>query len=136
MVHRLAAALVAMSLLGLLLTATWLRPAAAGHGTHTQLGMLQCGWVAAFGRPCPTCGMTTAFTHAAHGNIARSFAVQPMGAVLAIASAAGIWGAFHAAFFASRVGSIAGGLLSPRVLWWIAGATLAAWAYKLWTWPT
>lgn len=136
MVNRLAAALVAIALLGLLLTAAWLRPASAGHGTHTQLGLLQCGWVAAFGKPCPTCGMTTAFALAADGNIARSVAVQPMGAFLAIGSAAGFWGCLHAALFGSRVGTVAGGLLSPRVLWWIAGATVAAWAYKVWTWPT
>lgn len=133
---RIAACLVAILLLGLLVTAAWLKPAAAGHGTHTQLGLLQCGWVAAFGKPCPTCGMTTAFACAAHGNIARSFVVQPMGASLAVVSAAGFWGCLHAALFGSRVGSLAGGLLSPRVLWWIAGATVAAWAYKLWTWPT
>lgn len=133
---RLAAGLVALSLLGLLVTAGWLRPAGAGHGTHTQLGLLQCGWVAAIGKPCPTCGMTTAFAHAAHGNIARSLAVQPMGAILAIAAAAGFWGCLHAAVFGSRVGSAAGGLLSPRVLWWIAGAAVAAWAYKWLTWPT
>lgn len=131
---RLLAGSVAALLLALLLTAAWLRPASAGHGTHTQLGLLQCGWVAAFGKPCPTCGMTTAFAQAAHGNILASFAVQPMGALLALLSAGGFWGCLHAALTGSRVGSMAGGLLSPRVLWWVAGATVAAWAYKVWTW--
>lgn len=127
---------VALSLLSLLLTASWLRPAAAGHGTHTQLGLLQCGWVAAFGKPCPTCGMTTAFAHAAHGNLAASFLVQPMGAMLALASAAGFWACLHAAVFGSRVSVPTAGLLAPRVLWWIAAAGVTAWIYKIWTWPS
>lgn len=129
------ALLVAAMLLALLVVSAWLKPATAGHGTHTQLGLLQCGWVAAIGKPCPTCGMTTSFAHAADGNIVAAAVVQPMGAVLALAAAAGFWGCVHAAVFGSRVGAAAGGLLSPRVLWWIAGATLAAWGYKVWTWP-
>lgn len=122
-------------LLTLLVVASWLAPSPAGSGTHTQLGLPRCGWVAAFNRPCPTCGMTTAFAHAAHGHAGASFVAQPMGAVLAVLSAAGFWASLHVVLTGSRVGSLCGSLLRPRVLWVVLGAGAAAWAYKFLTWP-
>jgi hypothetical protein len=44
------------------------------------------------GIPCATCGMTHAFVHLAHGDVARALAASPLGALLA----AGAW-AFAAA---------------------------------------
>jgi hypothetical protein len=35
------------------------------------------------GIPCATCGMTHAFVHLAHGEIARAIAASPLGALLA-----------------------------------------------------
>ena len=35
------------------------------------------------GIPCATCGMTHAFVHLAHGDVALAFAASPLGAVLA-----------------------------------------------------
>jgi hypothetical protein len=35
------------------------------------------------GIPCATCGMTHAFVHLAHGEVARALAASPLGAVLA-----------------------------------------------------
>jgi hypothetical protein len=39
------------------------------------------------GIPCATCGMTHAFVHLAHGEVARALAASPLGAFLA----AGAW---------------------------------------------
>lgn len=39
------------------------------------------------GIPCATCGMTHAFVHLAHGDVALAFAASPLGALLA----AGAW---------------------------------------------
>jgi len=39
------------------------------------------------GIPCATCGMTHAFVHLAHGDVALAFAANPLGAALA----AGAW---------------------------------------------
>ena len=72
---------------GLLLVAAWLDPSPNGHGTHTQLGMMPCGWVMHAGIPCPSCGMTTAFAHAADGDMLGSLRAQPAGAVLAFLTA-------------------------------------------------
>lgn len=42
-----------------------------------------CAFKAALGIPCPTCGMTHAFVHLAHGQVAAAFAASPAGALLA-----------------------------------------------------
>ncbi len=127
---RVFAGISAAALLTLLGVAAWLTPAASGHGTHTGLGLPTCGWLIATGRPCPTCGMTTAFAHAADFSLLDSVVAQPFGAMLALASAVGFWGCLHVAVFGSRLGPMAGRLLRPRVLWVLAGLGLAAWIYK------
>ncbi len=38
------------------------------------------------GIPCATCGMTHAFVHLAHGDVARALAASPLGAALAAAA--------------------------------------------------
>ncbi len=44
---------------------------------------LTCPLKGLAGIPCATCGMTHAFVHLAHGEIARAFAASPLGALLA-----------------------------------------------------
>lgn len=121
--------------LAVLVTAAWLHPSEKGHGTHVQLGLWPCSWPTVVGGPCPTCGMTTAFAHAAHGEFVSSFISQPFGFLLALATGAAFWAGLHMAATGSRLGRIYGKLLRPRVLWTLAGLALAAWAYKWATWP-
>ncbi|MBL8991047.1 MAG: DUF2752 domain-containing protein, partial [Phycisphaerae bacterium] len=111
-----------------------LTPDPSGHGTHRQLGMPMCGWLAATGAPCPTCGMTTAFAHACHGDLLASLRTQPMGLAGALALAGGFWVAGGIAVLGHRTGPICGKLLSPRVLWITAGAWLASWGWVMGTW--
>lgn len=132
--ERLLAGLVALAILGLLTVAALLAPAAAGHGTHESLGLPACTWPTIFDIPCPTCGMTTAFAHAADASFPEAFATQPMGAALAVLLAAGFWLALHSAVFGSRLGGIAASAWSGRAMWVGLGALLAAWAYKILTW--
>lgn len=131
---RLGAAVVAAACLSLLIVSARLDPSSAGHGTHTQLGLPPCGWAIYFGKPCATCGMTTAFAHAAHFQLWSSFKAQPMGMLLALATAVGFWAAAHVAVTGSRVGIFLASLLTPRLLWAVAALTLAAWTYKFVTW--
>jgi hypothetical protein len=121
---------VAASLVG---TAAWLSPAADGHGTHEQLGLPPCSMMMFTGRPCPTCGYTTAFSHVAHGHLIEAAIVQPVGMLLALAIiAAGLGGGY-----VMVTGSDIAGRLRPLVqlrTLVILGLVIAAgWAYKLLT---
>ncbi len=101
-------------------------------GTHRQLGLPPCGWLAATGYPCPTCGMTTSFSAAAHAQPGASLHAQPFGALWALATAVFFWGAMHIAIFGSQLGRLFERLLAPRYLWPTAVLFLACWAWKCW----
>ncbi|MFG0283922.1 MAG: DUF2752 domain-containing protein [Phycisphaerales bacterium JB039] len=118
----------------LLGTAAWLTPAGAGHGTHMQLGMPPCGWALTLDQPCPTCGMTTAFAHAADGAIAQAALTQPAGLLMAVVAAAVFWGAGEVAVFGSNLPPIGAKLLQTR--WILLGAAVlaGAWVFKIATW--
>lgn len=132
--ERLLHAGFAAACAALLLAAAWLEPAPAGHGTHEQMGLPACAWPAIFGIPCPTCGMTTAFAHAAHGDLPASLRAQPFGLLGAIATAAGFWAGVYGALTGSRISRLFGGMLRPRVLWGIAALWAASWLYKMAAW--
>ena len=73
----------AAALVAVLAVARRLEPDPRGFGTHEQLGLSPCAFRATTGRPCPTCGMTTAFARFARGEVAASWRANPAGAVLA-----------------------------------------------------
>lgn len=124
---------MAAAALAPLVVGATLSPDPAGHGTHTQLGLPPCGWVVAYGKPCPTCGMTTAFTHAAHGRLDLAFVAQPAGTVLAVLAAVLFWIGLHTAVTGSRV--------APKMVAGIRGRhaiglvmlVLAGWGYMMLT---
>lgn len=131
---RVLAGLAAAACLAMLVVASQLRPQGGGHGTHTQLGLPPCTWAESLGKPCMTCGMTTAVAYAAHGELIDSVRTQPFGFLVAVGAAATVWGALHVAVTGSMLASGASGLLTPRVLWGTGGLVLLAWAYKVLTW--
>lgn len=131
---RIGAGFIALVCLGILGMATYLKPAPAGHGTHQQLGLPPCGWIVAFGKPCPTCGMTTAFSNAAQLRPIEALRAQPAGAAAALFVAAGFWAAVHVAMFGSRVGYLLASALRPQVLWTALSVLVAGWLYKIVTW--
>lgn len=115
----------------LLISAALLEPDATGIGTHTQLGLPPCGFYAATRIPCATCGYTTAFSLAAHGQLLTAFYVQPAGAAAAVLTAAlAIVGAYAL---------ITAAPLAPLGRWFwrlpvaLAGGGLVvgAWIYKI-----
>lgn len=133
--ERLAGLLIALGLLAVLIAAASVEPARQGFGTHTRLGLPQCGWVVAFNKPCFTCGMTTAFAHAVRLQFISAFLAQPMGLLAALLTAAGLWPALHVALTGSRLGPTIARLITGRVLIVLGVLTLVAWGYKLATWP-
>ncbi|MCA9303000.1 MAG: DUF2752 domain-containing protein [Phycisphaerales bacterium] len=126
--------MIAGLILAVLITAAWLSPNKAGHGSHTQLGLAPCTWAVWFDKPCPTCGMTTAFAQAGEGNWARSLTTQPFGFLLVIGSAAVFWGAFTQAVTGARLGQHFVVLLRPGMFMILGVLFAAAWIYKIMTW--
>ncbi|CAK9020268.1 Uncharacterized protein SCF082_LOCUS14851, partial [Durusdinium trenchii] len=102
-----------------------------GHGTHTRLGLPSCSWVVAFDAPCPTCGMTTAVTHAANGDLIGSFLVQPAGAIFSLVAAVALWCGLHGAITGAETVRQSTKIFRGRTWWLIGGILLAAWAYKM-----
>ena len=81
--------------------------------------------------PCPTCGWTTAFAHAADGRLLTSLATQPFGGLLAIATAMAMLLGLYVAVTGSRVAWIFTRLWGRWTGWLLAGMVLAAWIYKV-----
>jgi hypothetical protein len=88
--RRLATALGALSLLGLLAIAANLTPSPDGIGTHQQLGLPPCTFRALMGFPCPACGMTTSWAHFVRGRWFTAWNTNPGGAILALAAAVAV----------------------------------------------
>ncbi|HVT89981.1 MAG TPA: DUF2752 domain-containing protein [Tepidisphaeraceae bacterium] len=95
--YRLLSAGVAAGCAAVLIIAAGLKPDPSGVATHTRLGLQKCWMLDHIGIPCATCGMTTSFSHFAHGNLLASFYVQPMGAVLATLASIAFWIALYLA---------------------------------------
>ena len=131
---RLLAAGIALACAAVLITAASLAADGAGHGTHEQLGLPPCMWARAFDAPCMTCGMTTSFTHAAHGRLLESLLTQPLGMMLSVLAAAAFWIGLFVALTGSRLGEHALRLLSTRSLIALAALGAVAWVYKIAVW--
>jgi len=76
-------AVLALGLAGVLATARALRPDPRGFGTHTQLGLGACAFRELAGKPCPSCGMTTAFAWSMRGRVDRAWRANPAGSLIA-----------------------------------------------------
>jgi hypothetical protein len=106
-------------------------PDPSGAGTHVALGLPPCPLLAATGIPCPACGMTTAFAHAARGQILSAFAAQPFGAALALGSLAGLAVVPAALARGVTVSALLSSERTSRVARALLGLLLLAWAYKV-----
>lgn len=70
--------------LGVTAVGLYLTPSPRGHGTHTQLGLAPCASASLLNRPCPGCGLTTAFTSTIHGDVVTAFKSNAFGPFLYI----------------------------------------------------
>ncbi|HAU37047.1 MAG TPA: hypothetical protein DCX07_04950 [Phycisphaerales bacterium] len=115
---------------GALLAAAWsLSPQAGGTGTHVQMGLPGCSFLARTGYPCPSCGLTTSVSAAAHGQWDLSLSAQPFGLVLFVAAVGGaLLGAAQAV-----TGRAMFRRLKPSWRWvWTGGlAMFTGWGVKL-----
>jgi len=131
MVRRAFASGVAMACAALLAVAAVVSPSSQGLGTHEQLNLPQCGWITVMDVPCVTCGMTTAFAHAVRGSFLQSILAQPMGFVLALATAMTLLLALHVAITGSQVTRLLGRLYRPRFIWLLVAFAAASWVFKI-----
>lgn len=83
---RLRGLIAAGPCLALLLAAACLHPRGSGYGTHEQLLLPPCGFLARTGWPCVTCGLTTSVSAMAHGQVGLALKAQPFGAVIFLAA--------------------------------------------------
>lgn len=77
-----------LGFLAVVLIAASLTPSPTGIGTHTQLHLPPCGFYETFHKPCPSCGMTTAFASIMHGKFIQAFNDQPAGVAVFLAALA------------------------------------------------
>jgi hypothetical protein len=128
---RIAAAMLFAASLTVLSLAVYLDASPTGVGTHRQLGLPPCGMYATTGVPCATCGMTTAFSHAAHGRLIDAFTTQPAGALLAMATAMALLISVWALVTGMSLTPLASIVWRPRTVFAGAAVVIVAWIYKI-----
>ncbi len=84
-IRWLLAGAAAVLVVGLALAAS-VEPDHRGYGTHERLGFGPCTFRVLFNRPCPSCGMTTAWACAAQGRLPGALRANVAGAVLVLAA--------------------------------------------------
>jgi hypothetical protein len=128
---RLGLAAAALGLLVPLAVAAWLRPDPNGFGTHRQLGLPPCTIVWLFGVRCPSCGMTTSWSHAVRGQWLHAIGSNVGGALLAaMAMVAGPWllvSATRGRWLVGRPGDRTLAVIASAVI----VITLFDWVYRL-----
>lgn len=91
-----------------------------------------CGFRAAFGLPCPSCGMTRAFVGITHFDPGAALHVSPLGSLLALGAVAAVVYAVLRYTVMPRGFALQTSRTERRVLWVTGGVLVAAnWAYLL-----
>lgn len=123
--------MVALVCVGVLGMAMGMTPSERGLGTHEQLNLPSCGWIAVADLPCFTCGMTTSFSHAVRGQLLQSIFAQPLGFLLAIGTAMTMLIGLYVAATGSQVALLFGTLWNRRTMWLMLTVAVGAWVYKM-----
>ncbi len=128
---RFAAAVVFIVSMAVLGVAFGLTPNEKGVGTHQAMGLPACGLLENAGVPCMTCGMTTSFSYAAHGDLIASFITQPAGAVFALLTAMAAVVSGYALVTGMSLLPIGVLIWRPRMIVIGMAVVLVAWVYKI-----
>jgi len=123
---RYRLAVLSLALIGLtpLVIASLIQPNPSGLGSHRQLHLPPCGFYEQTGYPCPTCGMTTAFTYLVRGRFFHAFTVQPAGALAALACLIFTTITTYSAFTARRLDNLICWIALHRIHLIIIGLTI------------
>ena len=122
---------VALLGLSLLVIAANLTPSDEGIGTHQALGLPECNWIATMDMPCPTCGMTTAFSHTVRGQWMDAARAQPLGLVFCLVAAMAVLGGLWALCTGASPGSLVASVWNRWWVWGLIALALTAWAWKI-----
>jgi hypothetical protein len=91
-----------------------------------------CAFITVTGQPCPQCGMTRAFVHAARGNLLTSFWYSPAGLGLFLWSqVAGVLGAVRLVRRDPRAAAVPWQLTVGWVVVWTVGLYLVPYGLRL-----
>jgi hypothetical protein len=115
----------------LLVVARALRPSERGFGTHEQLGLPPCIFLQLTGIPCPSCGLTTSFAHAAHLHWLASLTTQPFGFVAFSLTALSIPGACYLLYRRVAWEQVLYAPATNRVMYALLALYLLSWIYKI-----
>ena len=123
----------ALSLLGavVLIAARLLPPSASGLGTHLALGLPPCSFLVWSGLPCPTCGLTTAFSYAARFELAHSLRAHPLGLPLFTLVLLLVAYALRALVRGTAVGHAVERLQADRAAQWLVLGLLVCWVARV-----
>jgi hypothetical protein len=128
---RLLLVAAALGLMGLLAVAAWLEPSPIGMGTHQQLGLPPCTFWMVFGRPCPTCGMTTSWAHLVRGNVVGAFRANAGGALLAMLAIVAVPWLLASARRGKWIGVLPNGVVAACISTTILVVILIDWVVRL-----
>ncbi|MGE0130055.1 MAG: DUF2752 domain-containing protein [Blastocatellales bacterium] len=123
-------ALVFVSSVGLI-TARLLQPSLHGVGTHEQLGLPPCAFLHFTGIPCPSCGLTTSFAHAARLHFYEAFITQPFGFIIFCLTALSIPLSFYLIYSRSPWAKLIYSAKSNHMLYALIALYLLSWLYKI-----
>jgi hypothetical protein len=130
--ERLALFLASLFAALVLALAAFARPDPRGYGTHSSaFGLPPCGFREWTGLPCATCGMTTAFAHAVRGHVLEAARAQPLGLLLALASAALAALGPPLAALAVPIAPLLRALFARRTAISFFALAILAWIYKI-----
>ncbi|MEO0481271.1 MAG: DUF2752 domain-containing protein [Planctomycetota bacterium] len=133
---RVFAVLVLLTAIGIVYLLGSVEPDHRGHGTHEQLGLDPCGWPQAYGKPCPTCGATTAATWLVHGRPDRALQMHAFGAMVAALGLLGTWHALWSLIRRDSFGLRLARLPLRRIAVLLPIVLLFSWAWNWWTWES
>ena len=128
---RLLALVVLAVCVAVLAVATWLQPSRSGLGTHTQLGLPDCGFLMGTGIPCATCGLTTSVSLAVHGDLMDSFITQPAGMIIGLLVAVVCMVSGYALFSGASLRPLAAVAWQPINVALMAAILMGSWIYKI-----
>ena len=124
--------LLSVLAVALVLGLSWsIEPSTRGFGTHVQLGLPPCWFLRLTGLPCPSCGLTTCFAHAAKLHFGQAAAAQPFGVIQFAMLAGALPGIPYLMARRISLDRIATWNGMPRAIWTWTVLYLSSWMYKI-----